>query len=115
MILAAGSATAAASRHRRQHRRRRHHDRRHPLPPAASVHSVHRLRLLQQLLDLRHDRLPQIAEVHVARRRAQDVVAGLQTVDPIDAAIVGRGRAGLLQRFLAGAQHVAERAYLRAR
>ena len=54
------------------------------------------------------------ALIGVPRRREDDVLAGLQTVDAVHAAVVGLPAAGLLQRALAALHDVAKRADGRA-
>ncbi len=49
--------------------------------------------------------------VAVSRRGVNEILAGLQTVDAINAAIVSRATTRRLQRALAGLHHVAQRAH----
>ena len=77
-----------------------------PLPLAAVGVRARGLRLLHQRLDLALQRLPQIAEVRVARHGADDVVAWRQAEDAIHAAVIRHVGARLLQRLLARADHV---------
>jgi hypothetical protein len=79
---------------------------------AATAAEACGLHLLHRGFNLCGDRVPQITEALVPGHGTDQIVAGLQAVNAIDAAIVSLRLSGLLQSFFSGAHHVAHHAHL---